>query len=139
MLKRFAQVAGLTLTLGMVAVPVAHADTRFSLQIGTRPVAVAPPGYVWQPPYRVWTGYGYRWVPGAWVPAPYLRGGRDEHVYRDWDGDRGRAWDRRGAWDRGRDDERGDWRSDRNNDRGERRYDRDNDRRDWRDDRDYRR
>jgi len=102
MLKRFAQVAGLTLMLGMVAVPAAHADTRFSLQIG--PVAVAHPGYVWQPAYRVWTGYGYRWVPGAWVPAPYWRGGYRERVYRN--------WDHRG-WDRGRDYDRRNWRNDR--------------------------
>lgn len=113
MLKRFAQVAGLTLMLGMVAVPAAHADTRFSLQIGAGPVAVAPPGYVWQPGYQVWTGYGYRWVPGAWVPAPYLRGGYRERVYRDWDGNRRRDWDRRGAWQRGPGNDRRDWRTDR--------------------------
>jgi len=110
MLKRFAQVAGLTLALGIVAVPVAHADTRFSLHIGTGPVAVAPPGYVWQPPYRVWTGYGYRWVAGAWVPAPYLRGRYRARVYRDWDGDRGRIWDRRGPWERRWDSDRRVWR-----------------------------
>jgi|KBSMisStaDraftv2_1062788.scaffolds.fasta_scaffold76546_3 hypothetical protein len=103
MLKRFAQVAGLTLMLGMVTVPAAHADTRFSMQIGAGPV-VAPPGYVWQPGYRVWTGYRYRWVPGAWVRAPYPRGAYRERVYRD--------WDHRG-WDRGRNDDRRDWRYDR--------------------------
>ena len=121
MLRRFAQVAGLTLMLGMVAVPAAHADTRFSIQIGAGPVAVAPPGYVWQPAYRVWTGYGYRWVPGAWVPASYLRGGYRDRVYRDWDhdrrrdwdNDRRRDWDRRDPWDRGRDYDRRDWRTER--------------------------
>jgi hypothetical protein len=41
------------------------------------PVIVAPPpapvvvGYVWQPGYYVWTGYGYQVVPGAWVRPPY--------------------------------------------------------------------
>ena len=124
MLKRFAQLAGLTLALGIVAVPAARADTRFSLQIGAGPVPVAaPPGYIWQPGYRAWTGYGYRWVPGAWVPAPYLRRNYDERVYRDWNGDRGRDWDRRREWDRRRDWER----------------EPDRDRRDWRDDRDDRR
>ena len=61
-------------------------------------------GYVWQPGYRVWTGYRYRWVPGAWVRAPYPRGAYRERVYRD--------WDHRG-WDRGRNDDRRDWRYDR--------------------------
>jgi hypothetical protein len=43
------------------------------------PVYAAPPppppyaayGYVWVPAYAVWTGYGYRTVPGAWVRPPY--------------------------------------------------------------------
>ncbi len=115
MLKRFAQIAGLALTLGLAAVPAAHADTRFSLRIGTGPIAVAPPGYVWQPAYRVWTGYGYRWVPGAWVPAPYLRGHHDARAYRDWDRDRRRDWDRGRGWERRRDNDydRHDWRYDR--------------------------
>ena len=38
-------------------------------------VVYAPPpvpyGYVWRPGYYVWTGYGYRLVPGAWVRPPY--------------------------------------------------------------------
>jgi hypothetical protein len=40
--------------------------------------ALAPPpppyatyGYVWVPAYSVWTGYGYRTVPGAWICPPY--------------------------------------------------------------------
>jgi hypothetical protein len=43
------------------------------------PVYAPPPppppyaayGYVWVPAYSVWTGYGYRTVPGAWVRPPY--------------------------------------------------------------------
>jgi hypothetical protein len=98
MLKRFAQLAGLTLLLGVVFAPAAHASTYFSVQIG-RPVpivpvvvaAVPPPGFVWQPAYYVWTGFRYRLVPGAWVPAPYVRGRwagerweREHRDRRDW-------------------------------------------------------
>jgi hypothetical protein len=119
MLKRFAQLAGLTLLLGVVFVPAAHASTRISVQIGV-PVPIAPvvfapvprPGYVWQRGYYVWTGFRYRWVPGAWVPAPYVRRGwagerwerERRNVYRDRDWSRGR--DRR-DWDR---EQRGYWR-----------------------------
>lgn len=42
------------------------------------PVYAPPPppyasyyGYVWVPAYSVWTGYGYRTVPGAWVRPPF--------------------------------------------------------------------
>jgi hypothetical protein len=124
MLKRFAQLAGLTLLLGMVFAPAAHASTRISVQIGTpfpiAPVVIAPgppPGYIWQPGYRVWTGFSYRWVPGGWVLAPYVRRGwagerwererwerERRNVYRDRDWNRDR--DRR---DRDR-EERGYWR-----------------------------
>ncbi len=69
--------------------PRAHAATRVFVQIGApivAPVPVAPPpvvaparvyvaprpsGYVWRPGYYVWTGYGYRLVPGGWVVPPY--------------------------------------------------------------------
>src|SRR5207253_1672966 len=65
-------------------VPAAHADTRFSFGVGVGtpypPIAVAPGPYVaapygddyyWEPAYRAWTGYGYRWVPGRWVHRGY--------------------------------------------------------------------
>ena len=137
MLKRFAFVAGLTLLFGVVFVPSAHAQTRFSLQIGPAAPfygAQGPgPGYVWQRGYYAWTGYDYRWVPGGWV-RPY--DGR-----RDWASER---WERdhqefHRAWD--------DWSHDRNGDRyRDREWDRDRggyrdgDRHDWyRDDRDSRR
>src|SRR5712691_5068134 len=126
MVKRIAQIAGVTLLLGGGCVPTAHADTHFSLQIGVpvplAPVAVAPAGYVWQPGYRVWTGFGYRWIPGEWVPAPYVRGyGAPEWRERgrgDWDHDRRGDWDRdrRGDWDR----DRREWDRRRDRDRGER-------------------
>ena len=29
------------------------------------------PGLMWQPGYWAYGDYGYYWVPGAWVPAPY--------------------------------------------------------------------
>jgi len=107
MLKRFAHVAGLTLLLGVAFAPTAHASTRISVQIGARvpiaPVAVAaaPRGYLWRPGYRVWTRFGYRWVPGAWVPPPYVRG----YWAPDWRWRVRRGWDRR-DWDR----RRGYWR-----------------------------
>ena len=130
MLKRFAQLAGLTLLLGMVFVPAAHASPQvsFSLRVGPSvpiaPYAVAPgppPGYVWQPGYYERTRVGPRWVRGAWVPAPYSRGNwarerwerehRDYHRNWDWRRDRG-DWDWRREGDRrgGDRDERGNWR-----------------------------
>jgi hypothetical protein len=124
MMKRFAQVAGLTLLLGVLFVPAAHAGPRFSFSLGVgpsypvAPYAVAPgPGYVWQPGYYVRTGFGDRWVAGAWVPAPYVRRDWDrerweherwEHERREYDRDRDWRRDRdRRDWDR---DERGHWR-----------------------------
>jgi hypothetical protein len=86
---------------GLLAEPRAHADTRFSIQIGA-PVVVAPAQvYVdrayWQPGYYASFGYERRWVPGYWV----------NHHYRDrWERDR---WERqrferdrreRERWDR---------------------------------------
>jgi len=38
------------------------------------PPPYAAYGYVWVPAYSVWTGYGYRTVPGAWVRPPYHGG-----------------------------------------------------------------
>jgi WXXGXW repeat (2 copies) len=29
-------------------------------------------GYIWTPGYWAWNGYGYAWVQGAWVAAPYV-------------------------------------------------------------------
>jgi hypothetical protein len=105
MLKRVAQLAGLTLLLGIVFVPTAQASPRvaFSLRVGpSAPYAVAPgyrPGYVWRPGYYVRTGLRSRWIAGGWVPAPYVRrnwGGerweRERRYYgrdRRWDHDRG--------------------------------------------------
>ncbi len=66
----------------------ARADTRFFFHVGApapivapvpvAPVAVAPIapipyGYVWRPAYYVWTGYGYRLMPAAYVRRPYPR------------------------------------------------------------------
>src|SRR6185312_11807565 len=64
----------------------ARADTRVFVQIGApapvyvpapppAPVYVAarpaPYGYVWRPAHYVWTGYGYRMIPAAYVRPPY--------------------------------------------------------------------
>jgi hypothetical protein len=86
-MTRYLRLAGLTVLLGTLLAPAAHADTRFDVRIGVggppvvayppRPfVAYAPPppvygGYVWQPGYFVWTGYHRRWVPGAWIRPGY--------------------------------------------------------------------
>jgi hypothetical protein len=91
----------------------ANAADHFSLHIGigipARVVVAAPPpapvyappvyapppppyaayGYVWVPAYSVWTGYGYRTMPGAWVRPPY-RGA--VWVAPHWE--RGSHWDR---------------------------------------------
>jgi hypothetical protein len=110
MLQRFAQLATFTLLFGFAQVPAAHASTHVYVQIGSpapiiTPVPVAPPvysGYVWQPGYYVWTRFGYRWVPGAWVRPAYAPGRwaherwereRWERDHRDWDRDR-HDWDR---------------------------------------------
>lgn len=60
------------------------------------PVYAPPPpppyasyGYVWVPAYSVWTGYGYRTVPGAWVRPPY-RGA--VWVAPHWDNGRGHGY-----------------------------------------------
>ena len=129
MVKRFALLAGLTLLLNVAFVPAAHAQTRFSFQFGISPGSA--PGFVWHDGYYVQNGYGYRWVPGGWVPARYAgreryaerwerddrdlrrdleREQREFHRDEDWRRDRDRR-DRdryrdRGNWDR---DER-DWR-----------------------------
>ena len=106
MLKRFAAITGFTLLLGMIVVPAADAQTRFSIQIGPGYGSYAPgPGYYWQDGYNSWTGYGYSWIPGRWV-RPY--GGR-YRVNRRWDrGGYYRNWDNRGryrdrGWNGGRD------------------------------------
>ena len=100
MRKRIAQLAGLTLLLGIVFVPSLHASPRFSFSVRVGPsapfapygIAPSPPsGYVWQPGYYVQTAFGDRWVEGAWIPAPYVRG--------NWGGDQ---WAHaRGTYDRG--------------------------------------
>ncbi len=111
MLKRLASIVGFTLLLGVAFAPAAHAQTRFSLQIGPSYGAYGPgPGYVWQPGYYAWSGYGRRWVPGAWVYGrrdwSRERWGRD---YRDSYWRRDRNWDRDRDGGRFRDRDRRDW------------------------------
>lgn len=136
--SRIVRLIGMTMMAGLAFVPAAQAGPHFSIRIGVGapvPVAVAPvvrPGYVWQPGHYVWTQFGYEWVPGTWVPAPYSRVER-----RDWDRDdvysRG-DWDRDRQWDRDRYANR-DRYLDRDRDR-----DRDRSRdRDWNRDGDWRR
>jgi hypothetical protein len=40
------------------------------------PVYVVPdcptPGLIWTPGHWRWSGFGYYWVPGVWVPSPYV-------------------------------------------------------------------
>ena len=136
MSRRWLRFAGLTLLLGFAAVPAAHADTRWSINVGVGGsrvgVAPAPYGYVWEPGRYVWTGYDYRWIEGYWIP-PQIYGSRAVAPYGDDRNRDDRRWDDRGRWDRDRDrdENRGrDWRNrgrDRDRDR-----DWDRDRGDWR-------
>lgn len=107
MLTRYSRLAGLTLLFGLLLTPVADASTRVVVQIGVPGVAVAAPvrvapapyaGLIWQPGYYLWTGYGRRWVPGAWIRPAYGRHARER-----------RHWDRDRRWERERSRER-DWR-----------------------------
>ena len=77
------------LAVGTVALMAAnaHAATHVVVQIGAPVPVYAPPppppapvvvagapvpyGYVWRPGHYVWTGYGYRLVPAAYVRPPY--------------------------------------------------------------------
>lgn len=74
MKRHWLRFAGLTLMLGFLAVPSAHADTRwsFNVRVGQpRVVYAPPPGYVWEPAHYAWTGYRNVWVPGHWVRERY--------------------------------------------------------------------
>jgi hypothetical protein len=74
-----------SLAVFLVAVPSAKAAPRFFIQVGVpvpiAPVVVAPPvlppppayGLVWRAGYYNWNGYGYVWLPGAWVRPPFAR------------------------------------------------------------------
>ena len=53
------------------------------------PPPYATYGYVWVPEYSVWTGYGYRTVPGAWVRPPYREA---VWVAPHWDNGHGHAY-----------------------------------------------
>ena len=115
MLTRY--LVGLTLLFGLLLAPAAHASTRIAVQIGVpvralvAPVAVAPAAYgeyIWQPGYYVWTGFGRRWVAGAWIRPSYGRYGRPRWSYERWGRER-RGWDRDRRWERNRWRER-DWR-----------------------------
>ena len=87
------RIAAATMLFGVLAVPRAHADTRFSLQIGA-PVVVAPApvyvdGYYWQPGYYASVGFERRWVPGYWVNQRYSdRWERERWERRAWERDR---------------------------------------------------
>ncbi len=112
MLTHIARLTGLTALLAVLIAPSAHAaQFRVGVQIGRpAPVVVAQPpvygsygapGYIWQPGYYVWTGYGRRWVPGVWVLRGHVPNGRAYGYWRNrgWDRDREFDRDRRG-WDR---------------------------------------
>lgn len=104
MRARIFQIVAATAFFGLLAVPRAHADTRFSLQIGG-PVVVAPaPVYVdgayWQPGYYASFGNERRWVAGNWVNRHYRdRRERDRFERQRWERDRRD----RERWDRDRD------------------------------------
>src|SRR5947208_831557 len=100
MVARYARLVGFALVLGLAFVPAAHASPRVSIHIGigapapiVAPAAVVPvarpyAGYAWRPGHYVWTRFGYRWVPGAWVSPAYAgpgwNGGRLQYERRAW-------------------------------------------------------
>jgi hypothetical protein len=87
------RIVAATAFFGLLFVPRAHADTRFSIQFGA-PVVVAPApvyvdGYYWQPGYYASVGYGRRWVSGYWVNRHYRdRWERDRWERQRWEQDR---------------------------------------------------
>jgi hypothetical protein len=106
MKAHLARLAGLTAVFAaLCAVPAHAAQFRVGVQIGAPPpVFIAPPpvyvppvyygprvvygppvgvpyGYEWQPGYYVWTSWGRRWVPGAWVRRGHAPHG---HAYGYW-------------------------------------------------------
>jgi WXXGXW repeat (2 copies) len=79
---RLSLFVSLLLTVVMLAAPIAslaEVSVGMSVTIGppALPVYVQPPcpdpGFIWTPGYWAWDpGFGYYWVPGAWVPAPFV-------------------------------------------------------------------
>ena len=86
------RIVAATAFFGLLFVPRAHADSRFSFQIGVgAPVVVAPApvyvdGFYWQPGYYA---SGQRWVSGYWVNRNYRdRWERDRWERQRWERDR---------------------------------------------------
>jgi hypothetical protein len=109
-MRRYIALSTMTLMLGTVFVPAAQASPQVSVQIGPS-ASFAPYGAsIWIAGHYVWTGFGNRWVPGAWVARGHGRYERPlrferERFYRE----RDRRWDR-GRRDRDRDRDRRNWR-----------------------------
>ena len=79
MIKRFALIGTFTLVLVAAAVPGYAQHVSIGIGIPFYPsvgvVSAAPyPGYVWRPAHHVRTAFGYQFIPGGWVPAPYYSG-----------------------------------------------------------------
>jgi hypothetical protein len=68
----------LALLLPLIPAPKANAGVFISVNFGppVMPVYVQPPcpqpNLMWTPGYWAYGPDGYYWVPGAWVPAPYM-------------------------------------------------------------------
>lgn len=68
----------LALLLPLIPAPKANAGVFISVNFGppVLPVYVQPPcpepDLIWTPGYWAYGPDGYYWVPGAWVPAPYV-------------------------------------------------------------------
>lgn len=78
-MRRLQQVRWLFLVLVLSLVPVSsYAGVFISVGFAppVLPVYVQPPcpepGLMWTPGYWAYGDDGYYWVPGAWVPAPYI-------------------------------------------------------------------
>ncbi len=78
-MSRFRSVRWLGLALFVILIPVSSfAGVFISVGIAPPPLPVydqppcPDPGLMWTPGYWAYGPDGYYWVPGAWVPAPYV-------------------------------------------------------------------
>ncbi len=69
----------LLLAFAVTLIPVpSHASVFISVGFAPPPLLVYQqpmcpgPGMIWTPGYWAYGPYGYYWVPGAWVPAPFV-------------------------------------------------------------------
>lgn len=69
-MKRYIAITAMTIGLGTMFAPAAHASPQISVQIGP---AAPYRDMVWRPGHYVRTAFGVRWVRGTWVRRAYDR------------------------------------------------------------------